>query len=162
MITKTAIGNYLRKQPNGDVGMYRNGFKDGVQWAQQRLAQPVAQPASLEHEPQNEPYVSLSSQQLAEGDLVPEGSFAHLKLMMEASAWDSKLELEDALANIDEFAAKYSKAQQPAEARPQKLILEHSGCGHGTQIEQITVRLHRGDKVVLIMGPHTAAIEGVK
>jgi hypothetical protein len=40
MITKTAIGNYLRKQPNGDVGMYRNGFKDGVQWAQQRLAAP--------------------------------------------------------------------------------------------------------------------------
>jgi hypothetical protein len=32
-ITKTAIGNYLRKQTNGDVGMYRNGFKDGVEWA---------------------------------------------------------------------------------------------------------------------------------
>jgi hypothetical protein len=46
MITKTAIGNYLRKQPNGDVGMYRNGFKDGVQWAQQRLAAPVQQPAT--------------------------------------------------------------------------------------------------------------------
>ena len=39
-ITKTAIGNYLRKQPNGDVGMYRNGFKDGVAWAQRRLAVP--------------------------------------------------------------------------------------------------------------------------
>jgi hypothetical protein len=37
-ITKTAIGNYLRKQPNGDVGMYRNGFKDGVAWTQKRLA----------------------------------------------------------------------------------------------------------------------------
>ena len=37
MITKTAIGNYLRKQSNGDVGMYRNGFKDGVAWAQRRL-----------------------------------------------------------------------------------------------------------------------------
>ena len=33
MITKTAVGNYLRKQPSGDVGMYRNGFKDGVAWA---------------------------------------------------------------------------------------------------------------------------------
>jgi basic membrane lipoprotein Med (substrate-binding protein (PBP1-ABC) superfamily) len=38
MITKTAIGNYLRKQPSGDVSMYRNGFKDGVAWAQKRLA----------------------------------------------------------------------------------------------------------------------------
>jgi hypothetical protein len=39
-ITKTAIGNYLRKQPNGDVGTYRNGFKDGVAWAQKRLTVP--------------------------------------------------------------------------------------------------------------------------
>ena len=39
-ITKTAIGNYLRKQADGDVGMYRNGFKDGVAWAQRRLAAP--------------------------------------------------------------------------------------------------------------------------
>ena len=42
-ITKTAIGNYLRKRPYGDVGMYRNGFKDGVAWAQKRLASATPQ-----------------------------------------------------------------------------------------------------------------------
>jgi hypothetical protein len=41
MITKTRIGNHLRKHPNGDVDMYRNGFKDGVAWAQ---AQSVTEP----------------------------------------------------------------------------------------------------------------------
>ena len=46
-ITKTAIGNHLRKQPNGDVGMYRNGFKDGVAWAQARLTG-KAQPEPVE------------------------------------------------------------------------------------------------------------------
>lgn len=39
-----------------------------------------------------------------------------------------------------------------------KLLLEHSGCGHGRQTEQITIGLHRGDKVVLIMGAYTAAM----
>jgi hypothetical protein len=46
--------------------------------------------------------------------------------------------------------------------KPQKLLLEHSGCGHGTQVEQVTVRLNRGDKVVLLMGPYTAATEAKK
>lgn len=45
-ITKTAIGNYLRKQPDGDIGMYRNGFKDGVAWAQKRLAAPKMRKAT--------------------------------------------------------------------------------------------------------------------
>lgn len=45
-ITKTEIGNYLRKRPNGDVGMYRNGFKDGVAWAQKRLAAPQMRKAT--------------------------------------------------------------------------------------------------------------------
>jgi hypothetical protein len=33
-LTKTKVGNYLRGHPNGDVGMYRNGFKDGVAFAE--------------------------------------------------------------------------------------------------------------------------------
>lgn len=33
------------------------------------------------------------------------GTWAHLKLMMEESAWDGTLHLSDALANIDDFAA---------------------------------------------------------
>ena len=33
-LTKTRVGNYLRRHLNGDVGMYRNGFKDGVRFAE--------------------------------------------------------------------------------------------------------------------------------
>ena len=39
-----------------------------------------------------------------------------------------------------------------------KGLLEHNGCGHGTQVEQLTVRLNPGDKVVLVMGPYSAAL----
>ena len=35
------------------------------------------------------------------------GTWAHLKLMMEESAWDGTLQLSDALANIDDFAAAH-------------------------------------------------------
>lgn len=31
-----------------------------------------------------------------------------------------------------------------------KVILEHSGCGYSTQVEQLTVRLEPGDKVLLV------------
>ena len=34
---------------------------------------------------------------------VPQGSIQHLKTMMEESAWEGRIELSDALANIDEF-----------------------------------------------------------
>lgn len=33
-LTKTRIGNALRKTKDGDVGMYRNGFKDGAAFAE--------------------------------------------------------------------------------------------------------------------------------
>jgi len=36
---------------------------------------------------------------------VAQGSKEHLKIMMEHSAWDDRLELSDALANIDDFYA---------------------------------------------------------
>jgi len=35
-LTQTRIGNYLRKCDNGDVSMYRNGFKDGVRFAEKQ------------------------------------------------------------------------------------------------------------------------------
>lgn len=38
---------------------------------------------------------------------VTTGSIDHLKLMMEASAWDGQLQLSDALANIDDFSAAH-------------------------------------------------------
>jgi hypothetical protein len=46
-------------------------------------------------------------------------------------------------------------AQGAAES---KVLTEHSGCGNGTQVDQLTVRLNPGDKVVLVMGPYSAAI----
>ena len=33
-LTKTKVGNYLRKQLSGDSGQYCNGFKDGVRFAE--------------------------------------------------------------------------------------------------------------------------------
>jgi len=42
---------------------------------------------------------------LPEQEPVAQGSKEHLKIMMEHSAWDDRLELSDALANIDEFYA---------------------------------------------------------
>lgn len=36
-----------------------------------------------------------------------------------------------------------------------KLICEHSGCGHGIQVEQVTVRLDRGDKVFVERAPNS-------
>jgi hypothetical protein len=63
----------------------------------------------------------------------------------------------------NDFAEGTALYTHPApQQKPQKLLLEHSGCGHGTQVEQVTVRLNRGDKVVLLMGPHTAATEAKK
>ena len=46
-------------------------------------------------------------------------------------------------------------AQAPATSR---VLTEHSGCGQGTQVDQLTVRLNPGDKVVLVMGPYSAAV----
>jgi hypothetical protein len=46
---------------------------------------------------------------------VAQGSKEHLKIMMEHSAWDDRLELSDALANIDEFYA--TAPPKPAQER---------------------------------------------
>jgi len=39
----------------------------------------------------------------AKDEPVAQGSMQHLKIMMEESAWEGRIELSDALANIDEF-----------------------------------------------------------
>ena len=41
---------------------------------------------------------------------VPAGSWEYLKLMMQHSAWEDTLQLCDALANIDDFAAELARA----------------------------------------------------
>ena len=43
-----------------------------------------------------------------------------------------------------------------------KLLLEHSGCGRGTQVDQITVRINPGDKVMLVMGNYSSALDADK
>lgn len=50
-------------------------------------------------------------------------------------------------------------APQPAPAQDVagKVIAEHSGCGYGIQVDQLTVRLYRGDKVIMVRGPLGAA-----
>lgn len=40
---------------------------------------------------------------------------------------------------------------------PTKVLMEHSGCGQGTQVDTLTVRLNPGDKVILQMGHYSAA-----
>lgn len=34
-----------------------------------------------------------------------------------------------------------------------EVILEHSGCGHGRQYNQLGVSLYPGDKVIMVRGP---------
>jgi hypothetical protein len=71
---------------NGDQDENTNPFRleSGAYWAWAGWKAALAQPAQ-------EP--------------VAQGSKEHLKIMMEHSAWDDRLELSDALANIDDFYA---------------------------------------------------------
>ncbi|HEY0955826.1 MAG TPA: hypothetical protein VGE36_13760 [Roseateles sp.] len=41
---------------------------------------------------------------------------------------------------------------------PIRVLTEHSGCGQGAQVDQLSVTLHPGDKVVLQMGKYSAAL----
>lgn len=54
---------------------------------------------------------------------------------------------DEAIAIMDELLAN-------REARPVKntVLFEHSGCGYGTQIDMMEVKLNRGDVVVQILG----------
>jgi hypothetical protein len=57
---------------------------------------------------------AIAACEQALGAPVPQGSIQHLKTMMEESAWEGRLELSDALANIDEFYAPPAAPVQPA------------------------------------------------
>lgn len=63
------------------------------------------------------------------------------------------------LAIASALALAVSTAPQPAPAQDVagKVIAEHSGCGYGIQVDQLTVRLYRGDKVIMVRGPLGAA-----
>lgn len=56
------------------------------------------------------------------------------------------------------FLCKTDAAKQEALPVTAKVLTEHNGCGHGTQVDQLTVRLNPGDKVMLVMGPYSAAV----
>lgn len=59
-----------------------------------------------------EPLVLPAAADKAGGDEpVATGTWEHLKLMMEESAWDGKIELADALANIVDFEKYYTRPQ---------------------------------------------------
>lgn len=51
---------------------------------------------------------------------------------------------------------------QAGESDAEKLLLEHSGCGHGRQMEQLTIGLHPGDKVFVRYGAYSKALHGSK
>ena len=68
---------------------------------------------------------------LPEQEPVAQGSKEHLKIMMEHSAWDDRLELSDALANIDDF---YATAPPQPEQEPDALTIAYqSGYYDGKQ-----------------------------
>jgi hypothetical protein len=87
-----------------------------LQDVQKALAQPAQEPPSEwasikaildEYGLQAIDFVADFKEALAQPaqEPVAQGSKEHLKIMMEHSAWDDRLELSDALANIDEFYA---------------------------------------------------------
>ena len=43
-------------------------------------------------------------------------------------------------------------------AAPTRVLTEHSGCGQGAQVDQLSVTLHPGDRVLLEMGKYSAAL----
>ena len=43
-------------------------------------------------------------------------------------------------------------------AKPTRVLTEHSGCGQGAQVDQLSVTLHPGDRVLLEMGKYSAAL----
>lgn len=43
-------------------------------------------------------------------------------------------------------------------AKPTRILTEHSGCGQGAQVDQLSVTLHPGDRVLLEMGKYSAAL----
>ena len=54
---------------------------------------------------------------------VVQGSWDHLKVLMEHSAWGGTLQLEDALANIDDFTAAQPPQQSAQPVQPQRVPL---------------------------------------
>lgn len=48
------------------------------------------------------------------------------------------------------------------DAAASEVLMEHSGCGSGTQVDMLTVRLNPGDKVIMLKGRMTQAIDAAR
>lgn len=82
-----------------------------------------------------------------------------------AVAWNaSKMENDVRERYRNAYAALFAALAPPATSErdaedARQVLMEHSGCGNNTQVDQLTVRLNPGDKVVLFKGPITAALD---
>lgn len=76
-------------------------------------------------------------------------------------AWPAWM-AERAWDNNHVAAMAWRVAQSTAQGREgveHEVLAEHSGCGRGTQVEQVTVKLNPGDKVVMVKGRITRAFD---
>lgn len=48
------------------------------------------------------------------------------------------------------------------DAAASEVLMEHSGCGSGTQVDMLTVRLNPGDKVIMLKGRITQATDAAR
>lgn len=71
---------------------------------------------------------------------------------------DAKLEYHSTLLELaEEIRAMNEHAVHPANDGTH-VLMEHSGCGRGTQVDTLMVRLNPGDKVIFHQGPITRAM----
>jgi hypothetical protein len=70
---------------------------------------------------------------------------------------DAKLDYHSGLLEIADEVREMRSEATPELSSDNRVLMEHSGCGRGTQIDTLTVRLNPGDKVILCPGPVTRA-----
>lgn len=61
-------------------------------------------------------------------------------------------------AVLEERIAAFSTPAVQFQPAPTRVLTEHSGCGQGAQVDQLRVSLYPGDRVLLEMGPYSAAL----
>lgn len=70
---------------------------------------------------------------------------------------DAKLDYHSGLLELADEVREMRSEATPELSSDNRVLMEHSGCGRGTQIDTLTVRLNPGDKVILCPGPVTRA-----
>ena len=77
----------------------------------------------------------------------------------EGNCWEISGPYANVRQAIDYERAARAPADSVLEDARREVLMEHSGCGSGTQVEKLTVRLNPGDKVVMLKGRITQAID---